>query len=227
MLKFYGSHPPADLNKIEVGGVCPNCGEVGKFIKISVPDIGKIRHNHLTYVTIDYACALCEQSIPVRWHINGIETDHIIVDDALSVKPIRPQFDYEYVPDDVKKEIEEALICLSGGAYNGFAATCRRSIQAICTNLGAEATDKVKYQIDEMASITGLDDEWKELAYQIMLAGHDGAHPHLPEVDAERADLLLTLLRDIAYQLYTRPGKIKASAELRKKAIATKKEAQE
>lgn len=57
-----------------------------------------------------------------------------------------------------------------------------------------------------------------------MLSGHDGSHPHLPEMNQERASVLLSLLQDLTYQLYTRPGNIEAAAELRKKAIESKKQ---
>ncbi len=125
--------------------------------------------------------------------------------------------------EEIEKEIEEALGCLSVSAFNGFAAVCRRAIQAICTNLGADATTKVKGQVEEMIHLTGLGKEWKELALQIMLSGHDGSHPHLPEMNAERAGVLLSLLRDLTYQLYTRPGKVKEASALRQRAIDQKK----
>ncbi|MES1952584.1 hypothetical protein S4A8_17077 [Salinisphaera sp. S4-8] len=120
-------------------------------------------------------------------------------------------------------EIEEALDCLSVNAFNGFAALCRRVVQAICAELGAEGSNKVEKQIKQMFEITELDDQWEDLAKQIMLAGHDGAHPHLPEVNSNRAQVLLSLLRDLCYELFTRPGNIRASAALRAEAIEDKK----
>ena len=127
------------------------------------------------------------------------------------------------MPPEVKKEISEGLDCLSVGAYNGFAGLCRRTIQAICTITGAGSSTKVQAQIEEMANAAGLDDETKRIAIEIMLAGHDGSHPHLPDVNSDRAAILLELVRDIVYQMFTRPGRIKQSAELRKAAIAAKK----
>ena len=73
-------------------------------------------------------------------------------------------FDFEHVPDTVRDEIQEALACLSVAAYNGFAALCRRSIQAISTDLGADATSRVQNQINQMAELSDLDEELKELA---------------------------------------------------------------
>ena len=57
-----------------------------------------------------------------------------------------------------------------------------------------------------------------------MLSGHNGSHPDLPDVNAKRAALLLSLLRDLTYELYTRPGKIKDAAVSRKEAIQKKKD---
>lgn len=175
-------------------------------------------------VVIDYVCSICRQSIPIKWHITNFKDKYIEVESPSSVLRIQSPFEFEHVPDSVTKEIKEALDCLSVSAYNGFAALCRRSIQAICTDLGAGATTQVKKQIEEMIELTKLDDEWKELAFQIMLSGHNGAHPHLPEMNADRATVLLSLLQDLTYQIYTRPGKVKEAAALRKEAIENKKD---
>lgn len=56
-----------------------------------------------------------------------------------------------------------------------------------------------------------------------MLTGHDGAHPHLPEVNEKRAEVLLRLLQDLTYELYTRREKVKESKELRTQTIADSK----
>ena len=100
---------------------------------------------------------------------------------------------------------------------------CRRAVQSICTYLGAERSTKVQAQINEMAELAKLSPETKKLALEVMLTGHDGSHPHLPDVNAERAMVLLSLIQDLTYQLFTRPGKIEESAVLRKAAIEEKK----
>jgi hypothetical protein len=73
-----------------------------------------------------------------------------------------------------------------------------------------------------MAKAIGLEEEWVNLAIEVMLAGHDGSHPHLPAIDAPRAEVILSLLQDLTYELYTRPGKVKQAAELRRGAIQKK-----
>jgi hypothetical protein len=196
-----------------------------RFSRTTVPESAKFQADRkILHFVLNYTCDVCLGPIPIQWRIAGWESNGLpVVSEAKLVIAVREPFDFEYVPKEVSNEIAEALDCLSVGSTNGFAALCRRAIQAVCTNLGAGASTKIKAQIDEMADISNLDQEWKDVALQVMLTGHDGAHPHLPDVDQERATMLLSLLRDLIYQLYTRPGKVKASAGLRRKKVEEKK----
>jgi hypothetical protein len=222
MFEFHGRRPPSKLAHIEIGGPCPHCKIGTTFIRTTEPIYNRLSTHSAGTVVIDYICSVCRKSIPVQWLITGNDQKDLIVDIPQSVLPLKAPFDFDSVPDPVRKEIEEALDCLSVNAYNGFAAVCRRSMQAISTNLGADATSRVQHQVENMLEIADLDDEWKEITKQILLSGHDGAHPHLPEMDHERSEILLSLLQDLTYQLYTRPGKVKRAAELRKQAIEKK-----
>lgn len=53
---------------------------------------------------------------------------------------------------------------------------CRRTIQSICTDLGAGATTNIERQINETAQLAGLEQDWLDLMFPVMLMGHDGAH---------------------------------------------------
>jgi hypothetical protein len=219
MLRIYGEPPPQILMNLKLGGVCPHCKTGTRFSLVMNPT-ERLYHDQAKELIANYSCDLCLRAVPVRWTIQGFSglTQPIVVQPEM-ILPTREPFEFSHVPPEVQKEIREGLDCLSVGAHNGFAALCRRTIQAICTNLGADASTKVKAQIEEMATLMNLDKEWRELALQIMFAGHDGSHPHLPDVNADRAAILLSLVRDLAYQLYTRPGNVREAALLRRKAI--------
>jgi hypothetical protein len=220
MLKFYGIQPPNHYANLRPGGICPYCKESCRFTRTSNPDVQKIMSDEIKYFILSYSCDACLMPIPIKWYVQNYSGgDQIVVQYPQELLISKEPFNFDHVPDLVKQEIQEAIDCLSVNAYNGFAALCRRSIQAICTNLGAGASDKVKSQVNEMITATGLDEEWRELTIQIMLSGHDGAHPHLPEVGLDRSTVLLSLVQDLTYQLYTRPGKIKEAASLRQIAI--------
>ncbi len=203
--------------------MCPHCKTGARYTLTTSPNINYLRRDNINSFIVNYSCEICLGPIPVRWDIsNWPDQNNPNVQNPKEVLPVREPFDFTYVPNEVCVEIEEALDCLSVSAYNGFAALCRRAIQTISTNLGAKAASKVKKQIEEMMDITELGNEWKDLAFQIMLSGHDGSHPNLPDVDVDRASVLLTLLQDLTYELYTRPGKVKEAAQLRQEAIDKK-----
>ena len=220
ILKFYGKPPPNWFSALRLGGHCPHCKERSRYSASTIPQSSVLEEDKVKTFVANYTCDSCLGSIPISWEIIGWTSgNNPQVRNPYVVLRVREPFDFEYVPDAVKKEIEEALDCLSVNAFNGFSAVCRRAIQAICTNLGAKGSTKVKKQIEEMADLMDLDQEWKDLTIQIMLSGHDGAHPHLPEVDNARATVMLSLLQDLTSQLYTRLGKVKESAKLRQEAI--------
>lgn len=223
MLVFYGLQPPTSYHTLRVGGQCPNCNKGTSYRVITTPDYNKLYADKINQFVISYACDICSAPIPVKWTIRDWHAaNNPIVGDPKEILPVKEPFDFSHVPGSVAKEINEALDCLSVSAYNGFAACCRRAVQSLCTALGADATTKVKQQIADMAAITELGADWQDLALQVMLAGHDGAHPHLPEMDSSRASAILPLLQDLTYQLFTRPGNVKQAAELRKNATTKK-----
>ena len=220
MIKFFGHQPPGVYDAFRVGGTCPHCKQATRFNPNTKPDESIMRRDGILAFTASYSCDFCLGPIPVEWTIQGYNGNNLmVVSSARLIRPVKEPFDVEHVPEEVRKEIDEALDCLSVSAYSGFAALCRRIIQAVCTNIGAGATDKVKRQVDEMIELTGLGSEWKDLAIQIMLSGHNGAHPHLPDMNLDRSKVLLSLMQDLIYEIYTRPGKIREAAALRQKAI--------
>lgn len=225
MIKFYGEGPPNNWEVLRLGGNCPHCKESTRFTLMTKPDVVRIIRDRLLNFVLSYCCDACLEPIPVQWSVyNHNASDSIIVTNGLMLTRAKEPYDFSHVPDEVKREIEEALDCMSVNAYNGFAALCRRAIQAICTNLGSGSSDKVKQQVNEMITATNLDEEWRDLTVQIMLSGHDGAHPHLPEVGLDRASVLISLIQDLTYQLYTRPGRIREAATLRQLAINKSKQ---
>jgi uncharacterized protein (UPF0297 family) len=128
-------------------------------------------------------------------------------------------FDYDYLESDVAEDLKEAFSCYSHGNYNAFASMSRRTVQSIAKDLGAKGKSKVKKQVNDLKSILNIEDDTFNIINQIIISGHDGAHPYLPKLSPERASILLELLRDIVYQLYIRKKKIEESVMLRKKAI--------
>ena len=134
----------------------------------------------------------------------------------------RPEetFEYKYLPPAVADDLREALTCYSQSCFNAFAAMCRRCIQSVAEVLGAEGTTKVEGQLKDLKGMGVIDEEAFDQLKQIMLTGHDGAHPYLPKLSPERAGVLLELMKDVLYQLFVRQAKIREAAELRRQSAS-------
>jgi hypothetical protein len=146
-------------------------------------------------------------------------------DDISQIYPskVSETFDFQYLSGEVLEDFQEALNCYSNNCFNAFASMCRRTIQSLATQLGSEGKDKVTNQLENLKNILEIDSETFTILEQIIIAGHDGAHPHLPKLSPQRATLLLELMKDVLYQLYIRKVKIEESIKLRQKTIEESK----
>ncbi len=144
----------------------------------------------------------------------------VLAEEYEEVELAQETFDFHYLPDAVQEDFREALTCYSHLCFNAFAAMCRRCIQSTSQELGAEGSNKVQNQLKDLKSMGVIDDGDFDQLKQIILTGHDGAHPHLPKLSRERADVLLELMKDVLYQLFVRKAKIQEAAKLRQEAAS-------
>ena len=176
-------------------------------------------------VHIGYRCNACNQPVSLVFDATYPPFGSEPIELSESFKEIiRPAetFELNYLPASVASDFEEALKCYSASCLNAFAAMCRRSLQSAAEELGAEGSTKVQNQLKDLREMGVIDDEAFEQLKQIMLDGHDGAHPHLPSLNDARASVLLELMRDVLYQLFVRKAKIREAADLRKQAISAR-----
>lgn len=204
---------------------CPHCAAVAHMSAIAFPRYEVLKRYEPRTVGIGYRCGSCNNTVFLRFHPRYDWGNHKVYlsDDYEEVERARETFEFQYLPEEVGGDFREALDCYSISAFNGFAAMCRRCVQSAAADLGAKGKDKVLAQIQDLKDMAEIDEETYELLKQIIVEGHDGAHPHLPSVDAQRATVLLELVKDVMYQLYVRRGKLQEAMALRSEAIQAKK----
>lgn len=198
--------------------ICPHCGVLASMNPVSFPRYELVHRFNLREVGVCYRCGSCNRSVFLRFNIQP--ANPIVIPERFELVE-RPKEDFElrYLPSDVGADFTEALTCHSNACWNAFAAMCRRTVQSAAAQLGAEGTSKVQNQIADLKDMGSVSDEVFTQLKQILLDGHDGAHPHLPKIDEGRAVVLLEIMKDVLYQLFVRPGKLREAAELRAKAI--------
>ena len=202
---------------------CPHCGAHTQLVQTTEEQLFKLFGQNVPEIIVGYSCQVCDKAIPVLWDYASGNTpsEPGQVANPRSILRSVENFDFD-VPEAVASPIKESLDCLSVSAFNGFAAVVRRALQAICEDKDSSGS-KLYGQLKDLFDGLQLEAEDRQAAEQIMLTGHDGAHPQLPDVTKDRAYLVLELLRDFVDQVYQRPGRIKAAKELRLEGIKEKK----
>jgi len=222
------SNDPGSIYDKHFQITCPHCGVLSNITAISIPRYEFLARYKPPQIGIVYRCDSCNLPIFIKFSNIDYQTgsNRVVIDPSsfTEIEKHQETFDFQYLPDEIEKDFKEALVCYSHDAYNGFAAMCRRTIQSTFTHLGAEGKTKVKDQYLEVNKTLALDDDTSKILEQIIIAGHDGAHPHLPELSESRAVILLELMKDVLYQLFVRKAKIQESIDLRKEEITKAKE---
>ncbi|MDD2901794.1 MAG: DUF4145 domain-containing protein [Syntrophales bacterium] len=207
---------------------CPHCATVSGLSAISIPRFELLRRYQPKTIGIAYQCDACRQTIFLRFPVTyDFGNARVFIDENFTeIERPKEEYEFNYLPEIVSDDFKEALTCYSHSCFNAFAAMCRRTIQSASAELGAEGTSKVVHQIEDLKAMSEIDDDTFQILKTIVIAGHDGAHPHLPTLSPERAEVLLELMKDVLYQLFVRKKKIQEANEKRKAVIQQKKDSQ-
>lgn len=200
---------------------CPHCGAHSNVTAVSIPRYAYLQRFQPKRVVIGYQCDSCNDGIALRFYPMydfGNNRVHLSGEFEELERP-KESFEFKYLPEPVRADFQEALDCYSVGCLNAFAAMCRRCVQSAAGDLGANGTDKVIGQLKDLKDTAQIDDEMFLVLKQVIIDGHDGAHPHLPSMSRARAGVLLELMKDVLYQLFVRRGKLQEAMQLRGETI--------
>lgn len=203
---------------------CPHCHHTSNITAISIPRYEFLERFHPDKLGLVFRCDRCNEPLFAAFPITSYDlSNHRIVYDDSSpsfVEFALEPFEYDYLPESVATDFREATTCYAVGAFSAFAAMCRRTIQSMAANLGAKGKDKVADQLKSLRALEAIDDSEFEACYQIIVGGHDGAHPYLPAVSADRAGVLMDLMKDVLNEVYVRKARIQESARMRRQQIS-------
>lgn len=124
------------------------------------------------------------------------------------------------IPDPMRSDLNEALVCFSAGAYNAAVVMARRALQCAAVEQGATKGDALWKQIkwlDDNRKITAQQRDWADAARWV---GNHGAHdtepkvsqgnPVITNVDRDDAQDTLELVHGLFEALYVATARAKA-----------------
>lgn len=112
----------------------------------------------------------------------------------------------ENIPNDIRKDLDEAKMCFSVGAYRACAVIARRAIQSSCINKGCSSKKNLADQLQELLNNGIITKDLKEWADVVRWVGNDAAHPNNEEVSQEDADDILRLAEHFLHVMFVAPA---------------------
>lgn len=120
----------------------------------------------------------------------------------------------ERIPDEIRRDLDEAKRCYSVSAYRACAVMARRAMQAACMEQGA-AKGNLVTQLHELAASGVITRSLKEWGDAVRWVGNDAAHPSGEDVTQDDADAILPLAEQFMHVVYVAPAIAQAVAAKR------------
>ena len=122
----------------------------------------------------------------------------------------------KHIPDDLRRDLDEAKLCFSVQCFRACAVMARRSIQQACITKECKKDNLVE-QIAELTEAGHITKDMKEWATLVRWIGNDAAHPGGQAVTKEDAEDTLKLAEQFLHILFVTPALAKARREQRGK----------
>ena len=113
------------------------------------------------------------------------------------------------IPEDLRKDLDEAKLCFSVQCFRAAAVMSRRCIQQAWVLKGCKDTDLVA-QIAELTKDGHITKDIEEWATVVWWIGNDAAHPGGQRISKEDADDCLKLAEQFLHVLFVTSAIAKA-----------------
>lgn len=107
----------------------------------------------------------------------------------------------EHVPTTVRRTFESALSCFRVGAYEPCAIMCRKSLEALCRELG-ESGGTLAKRLSRLSDSGRIDQRLASWSNELRLIGNDAAHDIDLELSQEDAQDGLDFVEAILQNLF-------------------------
>ena len=196
---------------------CPHCQVVAHITPVAVPRFEDLAVHKPKQVGIVYLCDNCHAPIFLRFTVRAYHTARIeLAPQFVEVERAREKFAFTYLPEQVELLFKEALLCFSSGAYNAFASMCRRTAQAVFSDLGEAGKIRLFDELNNARELGGIAPEPFNKLRTILFGADTDPHPNIPVLDSYEAGIVLEVAKDLLYEAYVRKGKLQQAMMVRR-----------
>ena len=190
---------------------CPHCQTLTHVTAVAVPKFDELSRRQPRHVGIVFRCDACGEPVFLKFVARGYGPKRIeLAGNYVEIERARENFPLTYLPEEAEGLFKEALTCYTAGCYNAFGAMSRRTAQSLFRELGERGKLDLFDTLQEIRELAELDDD-SFGTLRAVLFGSDS-----DPLNAERAGVLLEVMRDLLYQTFVRKARLMQAMTFRK-----------
>jgi len=211
---------PQDELHIEHQGItltCAQCQTLTHVSPVATPKFSELNDRKPRHLGIVFRCDACGEPVFLKFTVKSYTPQRIELSANYTEMERAPEnFPLTYLPEESEEMFREALTCYSAGCYNAFGAMSRRTAQSLFRELGERGKLELFDTLQEIRSLAELDDENFATLRAVLFGSDSDPWPHQPYLNAERAGILLEVMRDLLYQTFVRKARLLQAMTFRK-----------
>jgi hypothetical protein len=203
---------PQDELHLEYQGIaltCPHCQTLTHLTTVAVPTFEDLSRRKPKHIGIVFRCDACAEPVFLKFLVKAYTSLRVELASAYTeIERARENFPLTYLPEEAERLFKEALQCYASGCFNAFAAMSRRTAQSLFRELGERGKLELFDTLQEIRTLAELDDDTFAALRAVLFGSDSDPWPHQPHINAERAGVLLEVMRDLLYQTFVRKARL-------------------
>ena len=196
---------------------CPHCLVLAHVTPEAVPHFSDLSAARPKQIGIVFRCDACGEPIFLKFTAKNYTPQRIeLAANYTEIERARESFPLTYLPEESEELFREALNCYSASCYNAFGAMSRRTAQSLFRELGERGKLELFDTLQEIRNLAELDDDTFAILRAVLFGSDSDPWPHQPNLNAERAGILLEVMRDLLYQTFVRKARLLQAMTFRK-----------
>ena len=211
---------PLDELHLEYQGIaltCPHCQTLTHLTPDAVPSFEDLNRRKPKHIGMVFRCDACAEPVFLKFLVKAYTAVRVeLASTYTEIERARENFPLTYLPEDAEGLFKEALQCYAAGCFNAFAAMSRRTAQSLFRELGERGKLELFDTLQEIRTLAELDDDTFSAVRAVLFGSDSDPWPHQPQISAERAGVLLEVMRDLLYQTFVRKARLMQAMTFRR-----------
>jgi hypothetical protein len=220
---------PQDELHVEYQGIaltCPHCQTLTHLTAAAVPTFEDLSLRKPKHIGIVFRCDACTEPVFLKFAVKAYTSLRVeLAANYVEIERARENFPLTYLPEEAEGLFKEALNCFAAGCFNAFGAMSRRTAQSLFRELGERGKLELFDTLQEIRTLAELDDDTFAVLRAVLFGSDSDPWPHQPNIDGEKAGILLEAMRDMLYQTFVRQARLQQAVTFRKFVAPTQAEA--